>query len=342
MPSFSELLGSGFDETAFAFVTNLKRFQKSSTPYITDRAYLEGLDAMRDCSPQQLFPTPPLPSVSERAIARPWQLSPYGLQYRVKHLTFPSAHPLGQVNNDTVHAYYLYRPGHEQGPTLFYLHGWMAYNPGLWLRPPFSWAEPLGLNIFFMEQPFHMHRSPPGTSSGELSLNGDLMLGLEGVRQAVSDVRASLAWLKTSQGVEKVGLLGRSLGGLVAASTLTVEPGFECAVLDIPAVSPHSSIWRSSYTRFMRAELRKQGLDEQQTAAQFEILRPGRFKPVLEPERIMLIEATADRACFPEETERFAQEWGLTTVKIGFGHMSVILSRQSKRAGREFLARWLS
>lgn len=339
MTSISEMFGVGFDEASFALVTGLMRFQKSSQ-YTTDRTHLERLLARADYTPQELFPTPPRPVVTERSIPVPWQLKPLAQKYQMKHLTFPSAQPLGQPNNDTVHAYYLYRPGFEQAPTIFYLHGWMAYNPALWLRPPLNWAEPLGMNVFMMEQPFHMHRCPPGTQSGQLSLSGDLLMGMLSVQQSVSDTRAALTWLQ-SQGIDKIALLGRSLGGLVAASTLTVEPDFTCAILDIPAVSPHSSIWRSNYTRQIRSDLRRQGFDEQETAAFFEMVRPGRFRPTLDPKRILLIEATADRACFPDETERFAQEWNLPIVRIPLGHMSVMLSREAKRAAQNFLVKWL-
>ncbi len=341
MLPISKLFAAGFDEASFALVTGLKQLQKKPQQFVTNRGNLEMLREMMQHGPEEFFVKPPNPQVQEEMVVRPWQISPYGQEYQVKHVTFPSAVSLGYENNDTVHGYFLYRPGYEQAPTLFYLHGWMAYSYGLWLRGPLSWAEALGLNVFFMEQPFHMRRCPPGSQSGEMSLSGDLMMGMAGVQQAVSDTRASLAWLKM-QGVEQVGLLGRSMGGLVAASSLTVETEFDCAILDIPAVSPQNTIWRSSYTRLVREELRQQGFDEQETAAFFEVVRPGRFQPTIDPERILLIEATADRACFPDETERFAQEWKLPTVRINTGHMSIMLSRQARRSALEFLGRWLN
>lgn len=339
MLSLTKLFAVGFDEASFALVTGLRRFQKIPH-YTTDRERLQTLLELSESNAEELFPRPPTPVATEEDAPVPWQVKPWGQPYRMKHITFPSAQPLGFENNDTVHAYYLYRPGLEQGPTLYYLHGWMAPSPAMWLRPPLSVAEPLGLNVFFLEQPFHMHRCPPGTQSGQLSINGDLLMGIQGMQQSVSDVRSGLAWLK-AQGVEKVALLGRSMGGLVAASTLTIEAGFTCALLDIPAVSPHSTIWRSNYTRLIRAELESQGFDEQETAAFFDVVRPGRFHPAVASERILLIEATADRACFPDETERFAQEWKLPIVRVGTGHMSIILSRRATRSAQDFLSRWL-
>jgi dienelactone hydrolase len=340
MTNFTELFGRGFDEASFALITSMKRFQKSPQ-YVTDRQSLENLLTKAEATPQELFAAPPVPVVEEGEMAVPWQVLPLGRQYRMKHISFASAHPSGQPNNDIVHGYYLYREGNEQGPTLFYLHGWMAYSMALWLRPPLGWAEPLGLNVFFLEQPYHMRRCPPGTQSGQLSLNGDLLMGMVTIQQSVSDVRSALYWLQQKQGVKQVGLLGRSMGGLVAATTLAAEPGFDCAILDIPAVSPHSAIWRSSYTRLVRAELEQQGFDEEETAEFFEVVRPGRFRPAIDPERILLIEATADRACFPDETERFAQEWGVNLVRVPFGHMSIMFSRQAKRSAMSFLQKWL-
>ncbi len=341
MAAITRVFGAGFDEASFAIVNGLMRFQKTSA-FLTDRNRLQQVQNLREQSAVELFAAPPRPTeIKSENFPLPWQVAPYGVGYKAEYISFPSAIKLDVPNNDTVYGYYIYRPGHETAPTLFYLHGWMAYSPAMWLRPPLSLAQPLGLNVFFLEQPFHMHRTPPGTSSGQLSVSGDLLMALNGVQQAVSDVRAGLQWLKDAQGVEKVALLGRSMGGLVAATTLTVEASFACAILDIPAVSPHSSIWRSNYTRSVRSELLKQGLSPEETMAAFEALRPGRFPPTLDSKRILLIEATADRACFPEDTERFAHEWNLPIVRVEFGHMSVILSRQARFASLEFLRHWL-
>ncbi len=339
MGSFTELFGKSFDEASFALINSFNNRQ-NQPDFLTDREGLNRFLELANSQPQDLFAPQPFPVVRQTPLPNPWQINPLGKDYRFIQLNFPSGKPLGYPANDRVQAYYFYRPGFEKGPVLFYLHGWMAASPEWWFRVPLNWAEPLGMNVFFLELPFHMHRAPPGTFSGQLSLSGNLVEGIQGVQQAVSDVRASLAWLK-SRGVNWAALAGRSMGGLVAASTLTVEAGFNCAILDIPAVSPHGSIWHSNYTRRVRENLLNQGLSEEGTEELFKIMRPGRFKPRLSPENILLIEATADRACFPQETEVFAREWNLDIVKVPFGHMSIIFSRQAKKSALAFLRKRL-
>jgi pimeloyl-ACP methyl ester carboxylesterase len=336
-----EYFGIAFDEVNFAAATTLMRLQRrkllsrSCTPEDIER-----LSELADLKPAELFPEPDLAEITREPVKKPRTLLGIPKGYELAKLSFSSPIQTGEVCNDTAVAWYLYRPGFEKATTLVYAHGWMAYDPGLWIRLPLASAAPLGANVVMLELPFHMSRSPKGTMSGELSVTPDLASSFLSLQQAVADVRAIIGWLK-AQEIEKVALMGKSLGGLVASLTLLTENRVECAVLVIPAVNAGASLWRSNYTKVVRKELLRAGIDEFRTYRAMQAVNPANYDPALPGERILVIEATADRACPPEETEKLVEKWGANVERIPLGHLSIDLTPMARNLSRQFLSRWL-
>jgi pimeloyl-ACP methyl ester carboxylesterase len=334
-------LGS-VDDLLFAFSTSLWQLKKKPT-YLSDTAQLAQLHQQQPgLAPDQLFLPPSLPVVTLQSIRLPVlarQFGAIGRQYRAFHLEYPSAVSTGYAANDVVRAIYLEHIGAENSPAVIYLHGWMEFEPGLSLRLPLSWFGAMGLNILALHLPFHFERTPPDKLSGELSITGNLPLALKGLQQAISDVRQALYWLK--QRNCPVALLGKSLGGLVGAMTLAVEPGFEAGALVVPATSTRSTIWHSRYTRLIRRDLTRQGLDEETTSQLLEVVRPGHYQPSIDPRRILVLKAKADRVCFPFDTDHFVQQWGANLVEIPTGHLTATFAPQARRAVHDHLQRYL-
>ena len=331
--------GSGFDELTFYALSTWRRWQRH-TYHLSNAAEMLALHELTQAEPTQLFVPPPLPDVSIQNQKMPTVLRPLARNYRYTQLAFPSAITTGNPTNDMVHAHHLYRPDHKNGPTLLYLHGWHNFNAALSLFTPLQLVAPLGYNLVMLELPHHIGRTAAGTYSGELSLTANLPATLITMQQAVSDTRAMAGWLR-ARGIERLAIEGQSLGGLVAALTLTVEAAFDCAVLFVPAVEPGTSLWHSTYTRTLRRELLRQGLDESATGALLESLRPARSRPLLEPERILVVAATGDRVAFRPDVENFARAWGANFAAIEWGHLSSHRLSPAFRLIRPFLGRWL-
>lgn len=342
--SLEWLLGN-VDEAFFAF-SNYWIEKSGKPPYLSDQAELERLREL-PWTPEkldELFPQPHTPEVrltSRTKTALALQAGPHIRQYDLFNLEFPSAIKTNYPSNDTVRGVYLQRTGHESAPVVIYLHGWMEFETGLALRLPLTWLAPLGYNILALHLPFHFERTPLGTISGELAITGNLPLAVKAMRQAVSDVRQSLAWLKEKQPDRPVGLIGKSLGGLVGAMVLATEPGLAAGVLAVPATGVKSSIWQSSYTSLLRRDLHRQGLDEEATARLLEIIRPGRYKPAIDPEKILVLRASADRVCYPEDTEAFAADWGTRSVTLPTGHLTATFHPRARWASQAHLHRYL-
>jgi len=336
-----ETFGAVFDEVNFAVMTGLMQVQRRNLrQQSSDLEKLQRLAELAKLPPDKLFLAPPLPEVKRTAVNRPPQLAGVGRNYRLERLTFPSVFESGKPNNDMVAGWWAYRPGRETAPTIIYAHGWMAYDPGMWLRMPLSWAAPLGYNVLMLELPYHMSRTPPGTRSGELSITADLPGAVVTAQQGVSDIRQVVKWLR-AQGVEKIGLLGKSLGGLMSSLTVVAEPELDCAVLLIPAVDAGASLWHSTYTRLVRYDLARQGIDEAMTSQALGAMNPTRQRPAIDPHRVLIIVATADRACPPAETEKLAAAWKAPLERIPLGHLSAGFTSQARDYSRLFFAKWL-
>lgn len=336
-------LGSGLDEFSFHSATLLRSLQHRQK-HLTDPAELAKLHELTQSSDiaQLLDQTTP-PSIPEITIQNEkmhWLLRWIGRDYRYTRLTFPSAVDSGHPSNDYVYAHHLYRPNYKNAPTLLYLHGWMQTNYAASLYVPLRWAEASGYNLIMLELPHHLHRSSPGTYSGELSLTGNLSAVLTTIRQAVSDIRALNAWLH-ARGIEQVALVGKSLGGMIAAMALTLDSDFDCAILLVPAIAPHSSLWRSSYTRLIQTELAAQGLDEEATRLLLEAFQPGHYPPAIDPKRILVIGASGDRVVFQPDLANFAEQWQTQTAWLDWGHLSTTWTAESAGLIKPFLAQWL-
>ncbi len=332
----------GLDDAVFTLSTFMWEL-KRKPPYLSDTTELARLQtAPIRLEPQALFVPPPSPVVQLTPTRLPrmaTQLGGLSRHYQAYNLSYDSAIQTGYPANNMARAIYLERKGAENGPTVIYLHGWMEFEAGLSLRLPLSWAGPLGLNILALHLPFHFERTPPGKLSGELSITGNLPLGIMGMQQAVSDVRQALYWLK--QRGSKVALIGKSLGGLIGAMTLAVEDGFEAGILVVPATSTRASIWQSRYTRLVRRDLAQQGLDEEATARLLEVIRPGRYQPAIDPQRILVFKANADRVCFPTDTDLFAEQWGVPMLEVPSGHLTAPFVPRTRRASQQHLQRFL-
>lgn len=126
---------------------------------------------------------------------------------------------------------------HRSGdrPWLVCLHGFGMGAPGLDLRAfraRHLYGE-LGLNVAFLTLPFHGRRSPTGFARPGMP-SADVLDTIHGLSQALWDARQLLAHLRTLTD-RPIGVMGLSLGGLVAALAASVDEP-DAVLLLVPAV----------------------------------------------------------------------------------------------------------
>ncbi len=108
-----------------------------------------------------------------------------------------------------------------------------------------------GMSALRLSLPYHDQRMPPELHRADYIVSANIMRTLQVCRQAVLDARRGIAWLK-SQGYDRIGILGSSLGSCLALLTTAHEPLIEAEALN--HISPHFAdvVWRGLSTRHVR------------------------------------------------------------------------------------------
>lgn len=169
-----------------------------------------------------------------------------GLGY--EHITFTSGWEpdpeepgrsrwLSHEANRTVHALVSRTPGREHPSWLICAHGFgMGTNAFMDLRAfRTQHLHRLGINVVVPVLPLHGPRAS-GRVRGEDLMTIDLVDSMHGMAQATWDLRRIIRWVRESQGAQTVGLIGYSLGGLVAALVAATEDDLACVIAGVPVV----------------------------------------------------------------------------------------------------------
>src|SRR5688500_9966132 len=111
-----------------------------------------------------------------------------------------------------------------------------------------------GISALRLSLPYHDARMPPELSRADYIVSANIVRTVQVSRQAVMDARRAVAWL-ASQGFERIGILGTSLGSCLAMLTAAHEPRIRAQALN--HVSPWFAdvVWRGLSTRHVREGL---------------------------------------------------------------------------------------
>jgi len=148
---------------------------------------------------------------------------------------------LAHEANRTVHTWVSRVPDRHQRSWLVCSHGLgMGGNPAVDLR---AFRAPQlarrGINVAMPVLPLHGPRAS-GRVRGEDLMTIDMVDSLHGVAQAAWDLRRVIRWLRDHEGAEQVGVMGYSMGGLVASLVASLEDDLACVIAGIPVVDlPH-------------------------------------------------------------------------------------------------------
>ena len=111
-----------------------------------------------------------------------------------------------------------------------------------------------GVSALRLSLPYHDRRMPPELTRADYIVSSNVARTVQVCRQAVLDARRAVDWLAT-QGFERIGILGTSLGSCLALLTAAHEPRIRAQALN--HVSPWFAdvVWRGLSTRHVRAGL---------------------------------------------------------------------------------------
>jgi hypothetical protein len=216
----------------------------------TDRRYREPQDALRAwvsdvMSDTDAFFTPP-------------PTSDYRFEPQTDgsgRLTFPSALATPHPDNNMVRCrYFPARNGGNgsKGAAVLVMPQWNADPDGhVGLCRLLAWN---GMSALRLSLPYHDERMPPELHRADYVVSSNVARTVQVCRQAVLDARRGIAWL-ASQGHDRIGILGTSLGSCLALLTTAHEPLIRAEALN--HISPHFAdvVWRGLSTRHVRAGL---------------------------------------------------------------------------------------
>jgi pimeloyl-ACP methyl ester carboxylesterase len=149
-----------------------------------------------------------------------------------------------------------------------------------------------GVSALRISLPYHDSRMPPELTRADYIVSSNVVRTVQVCRQAVLDARRAVAWL-ASQGFERIGILGTSLGSCLALLTTAHEPLIRAQALN--HVSPWFAdvVWRGLSTRHVRAGLNGH-IDLDRLRALWRPISPFEYLERVRDKRTLLVYAKYD------------------------------------------------
>lgn len=183
-----------------------------------------------------------------------------------------------------------------------------------------------GMSALRLSLPYHDQRMPPELHRADYIVSANVMRTLQVCRQAVLDARRAIAWLK-SQGYDRIGILGSSLGSCLALLTAAHEPLVDAEALN--HISPYFAdvVWRGLSTQHVRKGLDGH-IELDLLRALWQPISPRAYLERLRHRKTLLVYARYDLT-FPvdlsEDLVRAFQALGVPheVAVLGCGHYSI-------------------
>ena len=263
-------------------------------------------------------------------------------------LTFPTAFPTPHKENNTVYCRYFEARRTHGSPraAVLVLPQWNAdYGGHIGLCRLLNWN---GMSALRLSLPYHHQRMPAELHRADYIVWSNVARTVQVCRQAVLDARRAIAWL-ASQGYERIGILGTSLGSCLALLTTAHEPLIRAEALN--HISPYFAdvVWRGLSTGHVRAGLNGH-IDLETLRELWKPISPRWYLDRLRDRQTLLVYAKYDLTFPVDLSEDLVREFGEKSVPhelavLPCGHYSTgktpfkyldgwILSRFLRRALR--------
>jgi dienelactone hydrolase len=255
-----------------------------------------------------------------------WRAEPLGADsstVEVWNVTFPSPVVTPFEANNTVHCEYFQPKCAGKRPAVIVLHILGGDFP---LSRLFcNRMAQQGVAALFVKMPFYGPRRGEGVERRMISANPEETV--EGMTQAVLDIRRATAWLASREEVdsEQIGVFGISLGGITGALAATAEPRIQNICLLLAGGDISRLALDAPDLGKVRGELPKPGEDLEKFQKAMRVIDPVTYAANARGRRILMLNADRDeiipRAC----TESLHKALGEPElVWYSGGHYSVI------------------
>jgi dienelactone hydrolase len=112
----------------------------------------------------------------------------------------------------------------------------------------------LGISVLRLTMPYHDIRMPAEIKRADYAVSANIGRTLDACRQGVIDVRCCLDWLE-SQGYDRFGIVGTSLGSCYAFLAAAHDPRLSVAAFNHASTYVADVVWHGQSTRHIREGL---------------------------------------------------------------------------------------
>lgn len=183
-----------------------------------------------------------------------------------------------------------------------------------------------GVSALRLSKPFHDIRRPAELERSDYAVSSNIGRTLAAARQAVVDIRCCLDWLE-SQGYERFGVLGTSLGSCYAFLAAAHDPRLEVCAFNHASTSFGDVVWTGQSTRHIRAAFETEGLTQERLRALWAGISPAHYMERfartarVRSRRTLVVHATYDLTFL----ERYSLEVLHSFDELGIAYESRVL-----------------
>jgi pimeloyl-ACP methyl ester carboxylesterase len=215
-----------------------------------------------------------------------------------------------------------------RAPTVIFLHALMSAND-LGYRRIAGRLNRRGWNAALMHLPYHYSRVPRGHFNGALALTANLLQNAETLRQAITEVRQLMIYLRAN-GCPDFGMIGTSYGGWVGALVSFLERELRFVTLLQPIADIEHAIWESPASSMIRRTLLAAGIQPGVSRRHAHLTSPLDGRPACEGKRILIVGGTYDTIAPPSVLKRLAEGWpGSRFALVEQGHFGYAAMREA-------------
>lgn len=240
-------------------------------------------------------------------------------------ITFPSALQTKYSENNLVHAWYK-KPQHERGIVIL-LHGWKIDSQIVYKLTIKNFLD-ANYGVVFLELPYHMHRTPAQSYSGEYFITANLQRTIDAYRQAVLDVRCCIDYFttKTKKRTRNIALWGTSLGAMIATLTLPFDQRVKAVVSVVGGGNIAGICWNGVSTQQVKRDCVQHNISFETIENYWKIIDPLTYATKKLKNCVLMINAEKDEYISPVYTKQLWERLGKPKIVwLPMGHLGFIM-----------------
>jgi cephalosporin-C deacetylase-like acetyl esterase len=226
----------------------------------------------------------------------------------ISTVTFPSPVVTPHVKNNTVHCEYFcpVKAGPHPGVIVLHILGGDFDLARLFCRQ----MAQNGVAALFLKMPYYGPRRQEDNPTRMVS--SDVRQTVQGMTQAVMDIRRAATWLGSRPEVDpgRLGIFGISLGGITAALAASVEPRFHRVCLMLAGGDIGRVGWTSPDLAPLRDRWVKEGGTREEFFALMKTVDPVTYAGDFRGREVLMINAQHDEVIPPSCTVSLWEAFG--------------------------------